>query len=236
MPTVEFTGSISSPAHSGVGVSTGCSASGVDVSLGFTFEPIIAEYADVQAMTFSFESSTWVHLPVACGFDTVELLALSLAEGSQPIEILLGHPPELQGSGGTFPTGFAGGELFDFSIGEVNGTPVVLSIAFTSAAQSAQQVANEINAAAALQGLAPVATVVGGQLLLAGAQPGAEWQLELLTANTTIGFPSSLPSITPGTGTAQEVDPLFLSTAETPGSDVWVKGGLATISLFAAGS
>ncbi len=76
---------------------------------------------------------------------------------------------------------------------------------FTAAAQSAQDVANEINAAAALSGLpTPRATVAtSGQLQLESVQTGTQGSVEVvggtalgtlgLTAATTLGTGADVP-------------------------------------------
>lgn len=76
---------------------------------------------------------------------------------------------QVTGVGGSYPTGFVGGETLVLS---VDGTAVVL--AFTGAAQSLQQVINEINAAGALAGLSSfIAFADGGELKLRSPTSGS---------------------------------------------------------------
>lgn len=90
----------------------------------------------------------------------------------------------LLGAGGTFPTGFVGGEAFSF---RVDG--VTVSGTFTSGAQTAQQCVNELNARAMLAGLSFVPfQVVGGQVFLHGNNASAAGKVEVLTINALLGF------------------------------------------------
>ena len=90
----------------------------------------------------------------------------------------------LLGSGGTFPTNFVGGEAFSF---RVDG--VTVAGTFTSAAQSVQQVVNELNARAMLAGLGFVPfQVLSGQIWLHGDDDSSAGKVEVLTTNATIGF------------------------------------------------
>ena len=91
----------------------------------------------------------------------------------------------IDGAAGTFPTTFVGGEIMDFDVDAVN-----VVVTFTVGAQTAQQVANEINAALALLGLAPAATVFGGELRLTNPDTGSTKTLTINsgTALATIGL------------------------------------------------
>lgn len=96
------------------------------------------------------------------------------------------------GSGGTFPTGFGGGETLDVEIDNLGSVAVV----FTAAASTAQDVANEINAAFALAGIlsggTPVApaSVVGGEVRLTSPTTGSSSEVDITagTALATLGL------------------------------------------------
>ncbi|HLU48921.1 MAG TPA: hypothetical protein VK116_12590, partial [Planctomycetota bacterium] len=69
-----------------------------------------------------------------------------------------------QAAGGSYPTGFTGGETLDI---ERDG--VTIPVVFTSGAQLAANVVTEINVAAAQLGLeTPIATLVNGQIRISG--------------------------------------------------------------------
>lgn len=112
------------------------------------------------------------------------------------------------GVGGTFPTGFAGGETLPV---EIDNLGLVTTI-FTAAASTAQDVANEINAAFALAGIlsggVPVApaTVSGGELRLTSPStgPGSEIDIQAGTALATLGLSVAVTNgVAAEPGTAQ---------------------------------
>lgn len=111
-------------------------------------------------------------------------------ESDGDLELTIGGIPgtvaTLLGSGGSFPTGFAGGEAFSF---RVDGTLVAGT--FLDADESLQQVVNRLNAAAMLAGLGFVPfEVVSGQIRLSGNLATSVGKVEVVTANATIGFPA----------------------------------------------
>lgn len=101
---------------------------------------------------------------------------------------------QTQAAGGTFPTGFAGGETLDF---DVDG--VTVAVAFDVLDQTLDAVVNRINGAVALAGLraaaqpAIAAFLNGGQLLLRSPTSGAASALVLRagTANAVLGLPAT---------------------------------------------
>jgi len=133
--------------------------------------------------------------------------------------------------GGTYVTGFAGGETATLDVN--NGTTV--AVIFTVAAQALADVVNEINAAAALVGLGPIASAFSGQLRLTSTTTGAASEIEVvaggtalatlgLTAGTTNGA-NSTPGTSPvsvrrpadpaGASAAAGVDAFLLATVQT---------------------
>lgn len=88
----------------------------------------------------------------------------------------------LAGRSGTFPTTFAGGETLVLS--HDGGQQLVIT--FTSSEQTAAQVASFINAAVSYT----MATVVGGQIMLASKNAGPSARVDVYggTGATTIGF------------------------------------------------
>lgn len=90
------------------------------------------------------------------------------------------------GSGGTYPTSFAGGETL---LLEVDGGGLI-TVTFDAADQSLQQVVNRINAAAALNGQVNIAFVSGGsELQLTSPTTGAASEVDVQggTALATLG-------------------------------------------------
>lgn len=174
--------------------------------------------------------------------DTLRFLGVIVEEGqTADVELLVGRAPVLLGTAGVFPL-VAGGTLeFDLiersSLG-AQTTRFTVSTALLLG-DTAAQAAAKINAAAWLAGmLAPVATVVGGQIQLTGDQPGASHAIDVTTAFAGAGFPSL---VTPqGTGTAVLVDRVailsFGAAAGIRGQDVWARGGSAMVQIVGAGS
>ena len=119
----------------------------------------------------------------------IQEVRLVYIEADGELEVYFGGTlataPIIDGSGGTFPTTFVGGETFDFDVDATN-----VPVAFTSAAQTAQDAANEINAALALLGIEPVASVFGGELRLTNPNTGSARSLTINagTGLATLGF------------------------------------------------
>ena len=92
------------------------------------------------------------------------------------------------GAAGTFPTGFIGGETLSLDVDNF-GTVVVT---FTSGAQLAQDVVNEINAAFALAGFlsgglpVTVALVFGGEIRIASPTLGAASEVEVVAGSAGV--------------------------------------------------
>lgn len=146
-----------------------------------------------------------------------------------------------QGATGTFPTGFGGGETFSFRYDtrQTDGSFVVdftVAVTFTAAAQSAQDVANEINAAAALLGQPAIASVVNGQVLLTDPKRGADRKWTNVTPNATIGFAAGIAERI-GKGEEIPIQGIFMAEfgASSTLSRIEVKGS-GTIEVLAAGA
>lgn len=90
----------------------------------------------------------------------------------------------LLGVGGTFPTGFTGGQAFSFKI-----DGVTVSGTFLVGDQTAAQCAARMNAAAMLAGLTYVPFAVeGGQIRANGSDASSVGKVEVLTINAVLGF------------------------------------------------
>lgn len=97
---------------------------------------------------------------------------------------VVGTVGTLLGSGGTFPTSFAGGETFGFLI-----DGIAVAGAFLIGDQSAAQCAARMNAAAMLAGCVHVPFVTeGGQIRVSGALATSAGEVEVTVARATIGF------------------------------------------------
>lgn len=137
----------------------------------------------------------------------------------------------LLGVGGTFPTGFAGGETLTL---EIDG--VAVSVVFDIADQTVAQVVARINAAIAFAGLpAPLARVTSlSQVSIESVNTGPEGTVEVTggTGAATLGLTGSAV----GSGQDQRVEGLFLAQYDksAPPARVQVSGS-GTIELVAAG-
>lgn len=241
--SLEFTGSIVVPGSSGAFIT----GSGSEKRVALQFEQITRQFENVVSTDCPFEIASavdFIPMPLADEMVTVDFLA-ALVRGSNAIliEFLFGDLPRFVGVGGTFPTGFTGGETFEFKLQTYNDVTGVFDddftvlTTFTAAAQAAQDVANEINAAVMLAGasICALVTVSAGQLLLKGTKPGATQRLEISVANATIGFDGTKVADL-GTGTPLFVNGNFQSEiASVPGDQLWLRG-TAALDLLLAGT
>jgi hypothetical protein len=138
------------------------------------------------------------------------------------------------GVGGTYPTGFVGGETLELDID--NGGS--FTVTFTVGASLLADVINEINAAAALTGLAPIASDSGGQLRLTSPTTGPTSEVEVVaggTALATLGLTATVVnglSGTPGTSPVsvrRPADPAGASAAA--GVDAFLLATVRTTSI-----
>lgn len=121
--------------------------------------------------------------------DEVRLVYIE-AEGEIDVSFGAGAPTGavILGVGGSFPTGFVGGEAMTVEIDNLGA----VAIAFTVGASTAQDVCNEINAAFALAGIlsggVPVspATVVGGEVQLASPTTGITSEVEIAAIDAAV--------------------------------------------------
>ncbi len=157
---------------------------------GQQFQSAVATAETIRISTPGAVGSSFADLSLLGDLTAIELL---YCKSDQPIVLRIGAAePELTGSGGIFPTLFAGGEtlLIDF-----DGTTV--TTAFLVGDQTSAQVAARINAACALAGLPTprVSVATSGQLVIAGLGTGASSTLSVTggTGAATLGF-GALPS------------------------------------------
>lgn len=237
MTVLALTGMIQAPPAGRCAVS--CDADSPMAALALVYE---TEHAEIVTGRIALAASSAFATLGLGAIDTLRFLGVIVEEGqTADVELLVGRAPVLLGTAGVFPL-VAGGTLeFDLiersSLG-AQTTRFTVSTALLLG-DTAAQAAAKINAAAWLAGmLAPVATVVGGQIQLTGDQPGASHAIDVTTAFAGAGFPSL---VTPqGVGSPLLVDRIavlsFGAAALVRGQDVWVRGGPAVLQYVGAGS
>lgn len=197
-----------------------------------SYEAVVSTDAPFTVATAGALGSAWDELPAVDALDKIELL---FVRGASPMRLRVGADvAKVLGVAGTFPTGFVGAESL---VVELDGVP--LSVAFTSGAQTAQQVVNQVNAAAMLAGLTYLpASVSGGQVLIAGQLTGVQGSVEIVsgTALTALGL---VAGTTLGAGSDVDFYGLYLveygrGQATAP-SRIQISGS-GSIEVFAAGT
>lgn len=161
------------------------------LGLGFAcasaiFQAIAGTECAVAIATAGAPGDVFEELPSVSSVGGFQLL---LVKSSQPIVLRIGADvAELLGTGGTFPTGFSGGQTFGFTV-----DALAVAVTFTAGAQTAQQVVNQINAAAALAGATslPAFLQSNGQVGLRGVATGDAGLVDITSANATVGFASA---------------------------------------------
>ncbi len=196
-----------------------------------TFAAVASTDCPVGIATPGAVGDSFVELPVS---DSIGEFLLLSVKSSAPVVLRIGAgAAELAGASGTFPTGFVGGETFSVAVDGVS-VPVV----FTSAAQSALQVALQVNQAALAAGLAylPMSVSSNGQLKLAGSKTGVQGSLDILTANAAIGFASAAAESV-GAGEDLRVNGLALLQFDASDAPERIQiSGSAQVEVLAAGS
>lgn len=214
----------------------GCSSPGTLKSQGMAlrcgstwFDAIVGTDVPMQVATAGLVGAAWAELPTTEALDAVELL---LVRSNAPMALRVGADgARLLGESASFPTGFAGGETLDL---EIDAAPV--SVVFTSGAQTAQQVVNQINAAAALAGMANIARVVGGQVEIYGQATGVQGSV---TAEGTALSDLGLGAEAVGSGEDTYFNGLFLveyGRGQLTAPNRVQISGAGQIEVFAAGT
>ena len=231
-------GSLSVPGSGCGSGSGGCGSdtgSSKTVSLSFScagqqYQAIRGSDCVERIQTLGAPGSQFVDLPSISGLTAIEFLYLKT---SNPLIVRVGAAPATQlGSGGVFPTGFTGGEIFVAKFDGVN-----VAVTFTAGAQTAQQVANQVNAAGALAGLAfAVASVATtGQILLTGALTGPLGSIVVTTPNAVIGFAAT--GTTVGGGVDTYINGVYMVQFDKSNAPSLIQvSGSAGIEVLAAGT
>lgn len=198
------------------------------------FQSVVSTDVPIAVETAGAVGAAWQEVPTTDALDAVELLVVRT---SAPMRLRIGaDAAKLVGVGGAFPTGFAGGETLAV---DVDGAS--LAVVFTAGAQSAQQVVNQINAAAALAGWVYLpASVVSGQVQIAGVATGSQGSVEVTggTAQAVLGFGGGNDTAV-GEGSDVDVYGLFVGEfgrgQATAPERVQVSGS-GRVEVFAAGT
>lgn len=200
---------------------------------GSYFESVVSTDTPIEVSTPGAIGAAYVDLPVTGALDSIEFLYVHAA---QPVRLLLGAGPAVvRAAGAVYPTGFTGGEglalVFD---------GIAVNVTFTSGAQSAAQVAGQINAAAAIVGLAylPASVSSGGQLVLSCALPGALGSVQVVSG-TALAALGLVAGTAVGAGEVVEFLGTFLTEfgRGQPGAPSRVMvSGQARLEILAAGS
>lgn len=205
-------------------------------STGQVFQTVVETAAPLRISTAGAVGAAFVDLDLLGDLVAIEFLML---RSDAAIMARIGAAePELTGSGGVFPTLFAGGETLLLSF---NGAAV--TVTFLVGDQTAAQCVARINAACALAGLAtPRASVLTtGQIEIVGIGTGAESTLAVTggTGATALGFAGTPDDI--GEGADVPVNGLYLSefpqagtTNPAPPGRVQLSG-VAGVTIVAAG-
>lgn len=198
---------------------------------GVIYETAVQTPAKIAIATAGAIGQNFVDIDLLLQLSAIEFLA---AESDNSLIFRIGAAEAvLTGTGGTFPTSFAGGEtlIMDFD-------SVAVTATFLVGDQTAAQCVARINAACALAGLpTPRAAVVGGQIALTGTLTGTAAEVSVTggTGATVLGF-AGTPSAN-GAGADVRFNGLFLSQFDRyPNAPARIQvSGTAGLELTAAG-
>ena len=199
------------------------------------YEAVVSTEGKMPVQTAGLIGSAWVDVPVTQSLEQIELL---MVQTNAPMRLRVGAgEAALVSVGGVFPTGFGGGETLDLDLDDVE-----VNVVFTGAAETAQQVANEINAAAAIAGLAyQPASVSNGQVRIAGQATGSQGSVLVTggTAQAALGFADGVNDTAEGIGSDVDIYGLYLAEygRGQPSAPARVQvSGIGSVEVFAAGT
>lgn len=230
--TVQLVGSVS------VGGSCGCTgftAGGSAPSsktMGLSFSCTGTTYGAVNSSDcpININTATFIELP---GSDAVGDFQLVSIKSSSLVTLRVGAAAAtVSGVGGSFPTGFSGGEAFDF---DVDGTNVAGT--FTVAAQNITDVLSELNQAAIAAGLAylPFTASTSGQVTVTGVATGSDGSVVVNTTIAALGFTAATTVF--GSGDDLAVNGLFLSQFNPTSAPTRIQiMGIAQVEILLAGA
>lgn len=193
------------------------------------FGAVVSTECAQLVQTAGAAGDNWAELPVS---DGVGAIAFAYVRTSAAVKLRIGAAPAVRsGSGGTFPTSFAGGETWAATI-----DGVAVAVTFTSGAQSAAQVATQINQAAIGAGLTflPATVASNGQLAISGQKTGSQGSVVVTTGNATIGLATGT---TTGSGQDVAVNGLFLNQFDPLTAPERIQiSGVAAVEVLLAGT
>lgn len=201
---------------------------------GQQYQSAVATAEPIRISTPGAAGASFVDLPLLEQLLAVEMLYV---RSDQPIVMrIAADEPIIVGSGGVFPTLFAGGETL---VLDVDGSP--LTVTFLAGDQTAAQCVARINSAFALAGYpTPRASVLtSGQIQIEGIGTGAQSSLEV-TAGTGAAQLGLVGASAIGEGADVPVWGTFLCEFGVSGSQPAVPAriqfsGVANITVVAAG-
>ncbi len=161
------------------------------------YQSVVSSQQPLQVLTSGIPGAQFVDLDILDGFTAIELL---VARTSAKLFLRIGADvARVLGVGGTFPTGFVGGETLVLAFDSPFAAPITTT--FLAADQSAAQVAARINAALALAGLpTPRVTVAtSGEIQIESVLTGSEGSV-LVSSGTALGTLGLTTGTTFGTG------------------------------------
>ena len=197
---------------------------------GAAFQCVVSNDVPCAIATVGVVGAQFVDLPVT---DALDLIQLIYVRTNVAMRLRIGAAPaELVSTGLALP--LSGGETL---IANVDGQAAVTTT-FT-AATTAQQLANEINAAAALLGQVPPASVnAAGALVLSGVLTGVQGSVNVTggTGQVALGFASGANDTAVGVGADVDVNGAFLLEIGVVGVARIQISGQGTLEIFAAGT
>lgn len=196
-----------------------------------SFEAVVSTDVAVAVTTSGAVGAAWVDVPTTTVLEAIELLYIRT---TQLMRLRIGADvASLVSTGLTLPLG--GGETL---ITQVDGQAAVTTT-FTAAA-TAQQVANEINAACALLGQDPIASVnTSGALVLNGELTGSQGSVVVTggTGQAALGFAAAANDDAEGEGQDVDVYGLFLAEFGRTAAPGRIQiSGSGSVEVLAAGS
>lgn len=198
------------------------------------YQSVVSSQQPLQVLTQGIPGAEFVDLDILDGFVAIELL---VARTTSKLFLRIGADvARVLGVGGTFPTGFGGGETLSLAFDSPFAIPILTT--FDAADQTAAQVAARINAALALAGLpTPRVTVAAsGELQIESVLTGSEGSV-LVSSGTALGTLGLTTGTTFGTGADIPVqgDLLIEFPRDTDAPARIQVSGQGTITLLAGG-
>ncbi len=178
----------------------------------------------------AFSSLTFADLALLQGFSEIGFIVMQTRGQSIDVRINALAAAVLTGNGEPF-AGLSGLDL----VTSVDGQAAVTTV--FSIATDAAMLANEINAAAALLGQAPPATVVSGQIQISGVLTGPEGSVNIQSGTALAALGLSV-GVSLGSGEDIQSGELWLQKfAPTPNGVKRIQfRGTASLSILAAGT